>query len=65
MSFSPDISATTNSVSAPAMERLKELAGCEVHMTHMPPPGDEAGLRRLGVNLTTDPNFPTKNLYLA
>jgi len=27
-----------------AVEKLKELAGCEVHMTHIPTPGDEAGL---------------------
>jgi uncharacterized protein (UPF0371 family) len=32
-------------------------------MPHIPPPGDEAGLRRLGVNLTSDPNFSTKNLF--
>ena len=47
------------------MERLKDLARCEVHMTHIPTPGDEAGLRRLGVNLTTDPSFSTKNLFVA
>jgi uncharacterized protein (UPF0371 family) len=29
-------------------EQLKELENCEVHMTHVPTPGDEAGLRRLG-----------------
>ncbi len=57
------ISATTNSAAQLAIEKLKELHGCEVHMTHMPTPGDEAGLRRLGVNLTSDPNFPTKNLF--
>ena len=48
-----------------AMERLKNLQGCEVHMTHIPTPGDEAGLRRLGVNLTSDPNFSTKDLFIA
>jgi len=47
-----------------AIEKLKELQGCEVHMTHIPTPGDEAGLRRLGVNLTSDPNFSTKNLFI-
>ena len=57
------ISATTNSAAQLAIEKLKELHGCEVHMTHMPTPGDEAGLRRLGVNLTSDPSFPTKNLF--
>jgi uncharacterized protein (UPF0371 family) len=58
------ISATTNSAAQLAIEKLKELQGCEVHITHIPTPGDEAGLRRLGVNLTSDPNFPTKNLFI-
>lgn len=57
------ISAATNPTAQLAMEKLKELEGCEVHMTHMPPPGDETGLRRLGVNLTSDPNFSTKSLF--
>ncbi|MBN2516485.1 MAG: DUF1846 domain-containing protein [Deltaproteobacteria bacterium] len=59
------VSATTNSAAQLAMEKLKELHGCEVHMTHIPTPGDEAGLRRLGVNLTSDPSFPTKNLFIS
>ncbi|MFH1258237.1 MAG: DUF1846 domain-containing protein [Elusimicrobiota bacterium] len=58
------IGATTNPAAQMAMEKLAELNGCEVHLTHMPTPGDEAGLRRLGVNLTSDPNFPTKNLFI-
>jgi len=57
------ISATTNSAAQLALERLKELRGCEVHMTHIPTQGDEAGLRRLGVNLTSEPNFSSKNLF--
>ena len=59
------ISATTNPAAQLAMEKLVELKGCEVHMTHMPTPGDEAGLRRLGVNLTTDPNFSSKDLFVT
>ena len=58
------ISATTNSAAQLAVEKIKELKGCEVHMTHIPTPGDEAGLRRLGVNLTSDPNFSTNNLFI-
>ena len=58
------ISATTNPTSKLAMEKLKELKGCEVHMTHIPTPGDEAGLRKLGVNTTSDPNFSTKTLFV-
>jgi len=35
-----------------------------MHITHIPTPGDEAGLRRLGINVTSDPDFSTKNLFL-
>ncbi len=59
------ISATINPAAKLAMEKLTELQDCEVHMTHMPTPGDEAGLRRLGVNLTSDPNFSTKDLFVT
>ncbi len=59
------ISATTNSAAQIAMEKLNDLRGCEVHMTHIPTPGDEAGLRRLGVNLTSEPNFSSKDLFVS
>ncbi|MBW2170774.1 MAG: DUF1846 domain-containing protein [Deltaproteobacteria bacterium] len=59
------ISATTNPAAQLAMEKLRELRGCEIHITHIPTPGDEAGLRRLGVNLTSDPNFSTNNLFVS
>jgi len=59
------ISATTNSAAQLAIERLKDLQSCEAHMTHIPTPGDEAGLRRLGVNLTSDPNFSSKDLFIS
>ncbi|MBL7084602.1 MAG: DUF1846 domain-containing protein [Candidatus Omnitrophica bacterium] len=58
------ISATTNPTAQLAMERLKELAGCDMHTTHIPTPGDEAGLRKLGVHLTSDANFSSKSLYV-
>lgn len=57
------ICSATNPTAEAAMEKLPELAGCDVHITHMPTPGDEAGLRRLGVHLTSDPNFSTKSLF--
>jgi uncharacterized protein (UPF0371 family) len=59
-----NISATSNPAAQIAVEKLKELRGCEVHLTHMPTPGDEAGLRKLGVNLTSDPDFSTKRLFI-
>ncbi len=57
------ISATANPAAGLAMEKLKELRGCEVHLSHMPTPGDEAGLRPLGVNLTSDPCFAGAALF--
>ncbi|WDP91523.1 MAG: DUF1846 domain-containing protein [Desulfobacter sp.] len=57
------ISATSNHAVQLAMAKLTNFSGCEMHMTHMPTPGDEEGLRRLGVNLTTDSVFATDDLY--
>ncbi|HQJ16056.1 MAG TPA: DUF1846 domain-containing protein [Candidatus Omnitrophota bacterium] len=58
------ISATTNHTAELAMKKLVELRGCEVHMTHIPTPGDDVGLKRLGVNLTTDGKFSSRNLFV-
>lgn len=63
--ISISISAPTNPTAQVALEKLNELRGCEVHMTHIPTPGDEAGLKRLGVNLTSEPNFSSKDLFVA
>lgn len=59
------ISAISNPAAQMAMEKLKEMEGCEVHITHIPTPGDEAGLRKLGVNLTCDPDFSSKRLFIS
>jgi uncharacterized protein (UPF0371 family) len=58
------ISAISNPAAQMAVEHLKELRGCEVHITHIPTTGDEAGLRKLGVNLTSDPDFSSKSLFI-
>lgn len=59
------ISATANPGAEAAMHKLKDLAGCEVHLTHMPTPGDSAGLRKLGLNTTSDPDFASKALFIG
>jgi uncharacterized protein (UPF0371 family) len=59
------ISADFNHSAKVAIERLKELNGCEMHLTHIPTPGDESGLRRLGLNITSDPNFSSKSLFIT
>jgi uncharacterized protein (UPF0371 family) len=46
-----------------AVKQLKKLKGCEMHLTHMPSPGDEAGLRELGIHLTSDPRFSSDRLH--
>ncbi|MBN2535162.1 MAG: DUF1846 domain-containing protein [Spirochaetales bacterium] len=57
------ISATNNPVATIALKKLIDFKLCEVHITHIPTPGDNAGLRKLGVNLTSDPGFTTKFLF--
>ena len=59
------MSAAANPAAAAVLPRLRDLAGCEYHTTHIPTPGDEAGLRRLGVNVTSDPNFASRSLFVA
>jgi uncharacterized protein (UPF0371 family) len=59
------ISAISNPAAQLALEKLSELRNCEVHLSHIPTPGDEAGLRKLQVNLTCDPEFPSKSLFMG
>jgi len=58
------ISCATNPAAQIAMERLPDLRGCEMHMTHMVTPGDDAGLRRIGLQYTTDPFFAVADLFV-
>ncbi|MFH0956357.1 MAG: DUF1846 domain-containing protein [Candidatus Aenigmatarchaeota archaeon] len=43
-----------NTAAKGCLEVLKGMRGCEMHTTHTPTEGDEAGLRKLGLNVTTD-----------
>ncbi|UCC15906.1 MAG: DUF1846 domain-containing protein [Dehalococcoidales bacterium] len=63
--ISLSISATTNPTAELAMKKLVELKGCEMHMTHIPTRGDEVGLERLGVNLTTDGKSSSHNFFVS
>ncbi len=63
--ISLSISATTSHTAELAMKKLIELRDCDMHMTHIPTPGDEVGLKHLGVNLTTDGKFSSRNLFVA
>ena len=59
------MSAIMNPIAHQAMQELPNLNDCEVHLTHLPTPGDERGLRRLGVRLTCDPAFATDKLFVS
>lgn len=58
-------STPLNTATKLAVKQLKNLKGCDMHMTHIPTPGDEAGLRGLGINLTSDAFFSTERLYIT
>lgn len=58
------ISSISNPAAQMALDQLKELRDCEVHLTHLPTSGDEAGFRKLGVNLTSDPDFSSSSLFV-
>ncbi len=51
------ICAVTNPDAEKAMEQLGNLRGCEVHSTVMLSQIDEKVFKRLGVNLTCEPNY--------
>lgn len=57
------VSAATSDDAARGMARLTELRNCEAHLTHMPSPGDESGLRNLGINVTSEPRFASARLF--
>ncbi len=57
------ISATTNPMAQAALDQLPVLKGAQLHSTTILGKGDEQTLRKLGVDVTSDPVFPTENLY--
>ncbi|WP_430885484.1 DUF1846 domain-containing protein [Fusibacter sp. JL216-2] len=58
------ISATNNHTAKVALETLEALSDCDFHCTHMLIPGDESEIRKLGIRLTSDPLFPSNDLYM-
>ena len=46
-----------------AYEKLVELKDCEAHSSCMIPDIDASMIRKLGINLTCEPEFATKELY--
>lgn len=57
------MSAAVDANAKAALSFLPSLKGCEMHLSHIPSSGDTAGLRKLGMHVTSDPRYPRSNLY--
>ena len=62
--YALSICAATNPTAALAMEQLPKLRGCEAHSSVMLSVADRAVYRKLGINLTSEPNLNGNKLYL-
>lgn len=57
------ICAVTNPTAQLAYEKLSELKGTQAHSTVMLNRNDEQLLKKLGIDITCDPVYPSENLY--
>ncbi len=57
------ICAATNPMAEKALSNLGLLQNAEAHSTVIISSGDETIFKKLGINLTCEPEFPTKDLY--
>ena len=57
------ITAAENEVANRSLLQLSKFQGCEVHTTTILSPVDEKMFRKLGVNVTSDAVYSTKNLF--
>ncbi len=59
------ISAVTSEAAAQALEQLGKLQGCEAHSTVILTQADSKTFKKLGVNITCEPQYQVKKLYHA
>jgi uncharacterized protein (UPF0371 family) len=57
------ISAATNPTAQVALEKLAMLKGCQAHSTTILSGNDDQILRKLGVDVTSDPEYQSESLY--
>ena len=57
------ISATTNPTAALALERLADLRGCQAHSTVILCESDMSVCKKLGLQVTCEPQYETNDLY--
>ena len=58
------ISALTSDSAAQALKQLPKLAGCDVHSTVMLPSADMEVLKNLRLNVTSEPKYQVKDIYI-
>lgn len=59
------ISAATNPTAQAALEKLTDLRGCKAHCTAILSFSDEQLLTSLGIDVTSDPEYSSNNLYYS
>ncbi len=57
------VTTTTNTTASLIIEKLRELRNVDAHSSHMLSSVDAQTFRELGINLTSEPVFPTNNLF--
>lgn len=57
------ISVATNHMAQVAMEKLSMLKGCQAHSTTILSTNDEQTFRKLGIDVTCDPEYSSDRLY--
>ncbi len=57
------VSAMFNPTAELAISKLHELKGCSAHSSDIISSADEAVFMKLGIDITCEPVFPTKDLY--
>lgn len=58
------ICAASDETAARAVAELPKLRGCELHSTEILRQGDEGTMRKLGLNVTCEAEFPDKSLFI-
>lgn len=57
------ISSHENEKAKKAIERLPDLKGCEAHCTYILSSSEELSLKKLGINISCEPEFLNNNLF--
>jgi uncharacterized protein (UPF0371 family) len=59
------ICAATDPMAQKCLTELHHLRGCQAHASHMISKADEGTLKKLGVDVTCTPEFPSANLFYS